>query len=101
MRDVKHNTVYYTDWHGAKYLVLYDQTRRNADHFIHIGNKTYATTACFSTHSHFLNYLSNTDPRIIIREADYIEDKWLRSCIEANMYVECPKDVINNRYQIF
>lgn len=100
-KDVKHNTVYYTNWSGTEYLVLYDENRINKDHYIRLSDKTYAFNACFSSHSDFLNYLSTPPKGIIVKEATFIQDKWLRKCIKEGKYVECPNEEIINDYQIY
>lgn len=100
-KDVKHNTVYYTNWSGTEYIILYDETRISRDHFIRLNDTNYNSNACFSEHSHFLNYLSNPVQGIIVKEATAIQDRWLRKCIEEGKYVLCPKEEVINHYEIY
>ena len=101
IKDVKHNTVYYVNWHGTHYLVLYDENIKYKDHFIRFNDKTYNSTGAFSDHNDFLYYISNGNKGITIREATSIEDRWLRKCIEEGKYIPCPKEEIINEYQIY
>lgn len=102
MKDVKHNTVYYANWHNTKYLVLYDEDNHAQDKFLNLSNiHTYGSSGCFSTISTFYNYLHEHIDGITVREATPIEDRWLRKCIEVGMYVDCPKEEIINHYEIY
>ena len=100
-KDVKHNTVYYANWSGTLYLVLYDENRIGKDHYIRITDASFGSNASFSSHSHFLKYLIDPGPGISMREATSIEDRWLRQCIEEGKYIDCPKEEVINHYAIY
>lgn len=99
--DVKHNTVYHVNWAKREYLVLFDETRLSSDHYIYIRDRTFASNAAFSANQCFLYYLSKPEKERIIREATPLEERWLRNCIAANKYVDCPNEEIINSYEIY
>lgn len=100
-KDVKHNTVYYADWHGVQYLVLYDETKIGRDFWLRIKNKEYGGGGAFSQNYQFLQYLHHQERGIRVREAFADEAMWLRNCIAAGKYVDRPTEVVINNYEIY